>query len=156
MLRQRIDTALLWDGDAEAAREAAAELAGPADSPPADDADVRHEQHLDLCAVEQRRLRHAETAAALRAARRRTIWTVGARLYLPTFFREQGRLAARLGRMDEAVQAYRNYLSLRREPEPALDDESTRCAGTCHDSWRQNGDVSAVKMPRHPLVGAGA
>jgi len=55
---------------------------------------------------------------ALRAVRR-GIWRFPPQL-LSTFLREEGRLAAKVGERDEAIRAYRHYLVLRSDPEPAL------------------------------------
>lgn len=57
--------------------------------------------------------------AALAASRRRG-FTVGIAMFAPELLREQGRLAALLGRRDEAIEAYRNYLAFRSDPEPAI------------------------------------
>ena len=60
---------------------------------------------------------YGDPARALRAVRRRE-WNVV--LAAATQFREEGRLAARLGDRDAALRAYRAYLALRHAPEPAL------------------------------------
>lgn len=52
--------------------------------------------------------------AALAAARRRA-FTVGTTLFLAVQVREEGRLAERLGRREEAITAYRTYLEFRAE-----------------------------------------
>src|SRR5215217_2457751 len=44
-------------------------------------------------------------------------------LYLSTFLREEGRLAALAGENDAAIEAYRHYLTLRAAPEPPLRSE---------------------------------
>lgn len=59
-----------------------------------------------------------DVEAALDATRRRVIGIPGIR-YASTQIREEGRLAAALGRTEEAARAYRLYLSLRSNPEPA-------------------------------------
>jgi hypothetical protein len=41
-------------------------------------------------------------------------------VYLATQLREEGRLAARAGHREQAIQAYRHYLKLRTDPDPAL------------------------------------
>jgi tetratricopeptide (TPR) repeat protein len=60
-----------------------------------------------------------DARAALAAVRRR-----GGRhpwgLYLSTYLREEGRLAAQVGDREGAIAAYRHYLALRSEPEPRL------------------------------------
>jgi hypothetical protein len=53
---------------------------------------------------------------ALDAIRRRTIGVPGAR-FMSTQLREEGRLAAALGRFDESRRAYAHYLALRASPE---------------------------------------
>jgi len=58
---------------------------------------------------------------ALAAARRRTFG--GYPRYLPTFLREEGRLAALTGDTAGAIVAYRHYLALRWDPEPSLKPE---------------------------------
>ena len=50
--------------------------------------------------------------AALAATRRRA-FTVGSSLFLTVTFREEGRLADRLGYREEAIEAYRTYLAFR-------------------------------------------
>jgi serine/threonine-protein kinase len=70
---------------------------------------------------------HGDTRAALAAARRR-LYNFNAPL-ISTTFREQGRLAARLGDRAAAVRAYRHYLALRSDPEPALQPEVNRIRG---------------------------
>jgi len=61
-----------------------------------------------------------DTRDALAAARRRTdVWTEN-NPYLATQLREQGRLAALAGEREEAIRAYRHYLALRWDPDPAL------------------------------------
>jgi hypothetical protein len=57
--------------------------------------------------------------AALRATRRRVVAVPGP-YFLTTQLREEGRIAAALGRAGEAIDAYRNYLRLRSDPEPAV------------------------------------
>jgi serine/threonine-protein kinase len=61
-----------------------------------------------------------DNRGALAAARRRTdVWTQN-NPYLATQLREQGRLAALVGEREEAIRAYRHYLALRLDPEPAI------------------------------------
>ena len=61
-----------------------------------------------------------DNRGALAAARRRTdAWTQN-NPYLATQLREQGRLAALVGEREEAIRAYRHYLALRLDPEPAI------------------------------------
>ena len=57
---------------------------------------------------------------ALAAARRRSdAWSTN-NPYLATQLREQGRLAALAGEREEAIRAYKHYLTLRVAPEPAV------------------------------------
>ncbi len=58
--------------------------------------------------------------AAYRAVQRREFFNTR---YLATYLREEGRLAALLGEREAAVRAYRHYLTLRSDPEPALAEE---------------------------------
>jgi hypothetical protein len=67
--------------------------------------------------------REGDPAAAVAALRRRAYHhMVGyfERGYSSTSFREEGRLTALLGDRQAALRAYRNYLALRDQPEPAL------------------------------------
>ena len=57
---------------------------------------------------------------------RRQPYVVGRALFLSSFLREEGRLAALTGDRAEAIQAYRHYLALRTDPEPAVKPESER------------------------------
>jgi hypothetical protein len=56
---------------------------------------------------------------AVRAIRRR-VFGLGVPLYLATYLREEGRLAALTGDREGAIRAYRHYLVLRENPEPPL------------------------------------
>jgi serine/threonine-protein kinase len=58
--------------------------------------------------------------AALTAARRRSDAWASNNPYLASQLREQGRLAALNGEREEAIRAYRHYLALRVDPEPAV------------------------------------
>ena len=58
--------------------------------------------------------------AALAAARRRSDAWASNNPYLASQLREQGRLAALNGEREEAIRAYRHYLALRVDPEPAV------------------------------------
>jgi hypothetical protein len=60
---------------------------------------------------------------ALRAVRRRAGGFMMAPIYMSTFLREEGRLSALTGDTAGAIRAYRHYLALRRDPEPALRPE---------------------------------
>jgi hypothetical protein len=48
---------------------------------------------------------------------------------LSTMLREEGRLAALVGDREGAIRAYRHYLALRSDPEPALRPEVERVRG---------------------------
>ncbi|MDF2772854.1 MAG: putative serine/threonine protein kinase [Geminicoccaceae bacterium] len=61
-----------------------------------------------------------DTRRALAAARRRSDAWAQNNPYLATQLREQGRLAALAGEREEAIRAYRHYLALRADAEPAL------------------------------------
>jgi tetratricopeptide (TPR) repeat protein len=58
--------------------------------------------------------------AALAAVRRRARWTTFPADYLPSYLREEGRLAAVLGDQSGAIRAYRHYLALLSAPEPSI------------------------------------
>ena len=76
---------------------------------------------------------HGNIAAALAATRRRTrivdLGEVRVLVALSTFEREEGRLAALMGDTVAAVRAYRRYLALREDPEPAVRPEVARVRG---------------------------
>lgn len=64
-----------------------------------------------------------EADRALAALRRREYhWLLGT-LYLSSYLREEGRLAARVGDREGAIRAYRHYLNLRSDPEPSVAPE---------------------------------
>ena len=65
------------------------------------------------------REREGNIQAALSAARRRT-YSYHLTDYLAAHLRQEGRLAALTGDSSGAVRAYRHYLALRSDPEPAL------------------------------------
>jgi TolB-like protein len=60
---------------------------------------------------------------ALRAVRRRASGFGLVPIFISTFLREEGRLSALTGDTVAAIRAYRHYLALRRDPEPALRPE---------------------------------
>jgi eukaryotic-like serine/threonine-protein kinase len=72
--------------------------------------------------VARLRVKRGEPENALRALRRRP-YTVLALFYLAESLREEGRLAASVGDREGAIRAYRHYLALRTNPEPALQPE---------------------------------
>ena len=59
---------------------------------------------------------------ALDRVRRRAGWEA----FLSTQLREEGRLAALAGDREGAIRAYRHYLALRSDPEPALREDAAR------------------------------
>jgi len=65
------------------------------------------------------RERQGDLSAALAAVRRRP-YAYHLTDYLAAHLREEGRLAAMTGDRAGAVRAYRHYLALRSDPEPAL------------------------------------
>jgi len=65
------------------------------------------------------RERQGDLQAALAAVRRRP-YAYHLTDYLAAHLREEGRLAAMTGDTTGAVGAYRHYLALRSDPEPAL------------------------------------
>ena len=77
-----------------------------------------HFQHANLLLS---RLYEAkgDLASALETVRRRH-YGLGVPLYLSSYLREEGRLAALTGDRTGAIAAYRHYLALRQDPEPAL------------------------------------
>ena len=60
------------------------------------------------------------------AAVRRRVYFLGPALYLSTYLREEGRLAALTGDHQGAIRAYEHYLALRSDPEPSLKPEVDR------------------------------
>src|SRR4029453_17180406 len=54
------------------------------------------------------------------AATRRRLYFFAEPLFLSTYLREEGRLAALTGDREGAIRAYQHYLALRADPEPAL------------------------------------
>jgi tetratricopeptide (TPR) repeat protein len=60
-----------------------------------------------------------ETSRALGALRRRRYF-MGPAVYLSSYLRDEGRLAALTGDRDGAIRAYQHYLALRRQPESEL------------------------------------
>jgi hypothetical protein len=64
--------------------------------------------------------------AALATVRRRAVWWNNEVPYLAAQLRETGRLATLAGEREEATAAYRHYLALRYDPEPAVKPEVER------------------------------
>jgi eukaryotic-like serine/threonine-protein kinase len=85
-----------------------------------------HAGRTQLAALVAARLfeKLGDVPRALAAVRRRgDMWSNGL-LYLPAQLREEGRLAALAGRREQAITAYRHYLALRYDPEPALREQA--------------------------------
>jgi hypothetical protein len=59
-----------------------------------------------------------DRAGALAATRRR-LYFMAEPLYLSSYLREEGRLAALTGDRAGAIRAYQHYLALRADPEPS-------------------------------------
>jgi hypothetical protein len=70
--------------------------------------------------VEARLLEATGDRAAALATVRRRLYDVAEPLYLSTYLREEGRLAALAGDTAGAIRAYRHYLALQADPEPPL------------------------------------
>ena len=81
---------------------------------------VQDAGNLILARLKERR---GDVRGALAAVRRRETFLTRP-LYLSTFLREEGRLAALAGENDAAIDAYRHYLTLRAAPEPPLRSEA--------------------------------
>ena len=64
--------------------------------------------------------------AALAATRRRGYLEVESSFLLASYLREEARLAALLNDREGAIRAYRHYLALRSDPEPALRGETVQ------------------------------
>lgn len=79
---------------------------------------LEHFQHANLLLS---RLHEAQgdLPRALESLRRRH-YGLGLPLYLSSYLREEGRLAALLGDRPGAIAAYGHYLALRQDPEPSL------------------------------------
>jgi tetratricopeptide (TPR) repeat protein len=79
---------------------------------------LEHFQHANLLLS---RLYEAQgdLPRALESVRRRH-YGLGIPLYLSSYLREEGRLAALTGDRTGAITAYRHYLALRQDPEPSL------------------------------------
>ncbi|MEO8140226.1 MAG: hypothetical protein ABI742_11295, partial [Gemmatimonadota bacterium] len=92
-----------------------------------------------------------DLSRALSATRRRTGAYVLAPLYMSSFLREEGRLAALSGDTAGAVHAYRHYLALRPDPEasvrPAV-ERVRRDLTALQARWsRVNSDTGAATTP---------
>jgi serine/threonine-protein kinase len=67
-----------------------------------------------------------DVSGALAATRRRSYQAFYGSIFLSTYLREEARLAARVGDRAGAIRAYRHYLLLRANPEPALRPDAGR------------------------------
>ncbi len=83
---------------------------------PLDDAVDQQVGNLILARIYAAR---GDTASAWEAVQRR-IWGGSLAHVLPAWLRTEGLLAAAMGQHEQAVRAYRHYLLLRENPEPAL------------------------------------
>jgi serine/threonine protein kinase len=81
----------------------------------------------------------AEVAAALAAVRRRSMGLAPFPHHV-TYLREEGRLAALAGDRDGAIRAYRHYLALRSEVDPALQPEIRRVREELEAVERESAD----------------
>jgi serine/threonine-protein kinase len=79
--------------------------------------------------VSRLRLALGDTAAALRALRRRS-YSLSSLFYLAVSLRDEGRLAAATGDRKGAIRAYTHYLALRSAPEPSLRREADEVRAT--------------------------
>jgi hypothetical protein len=94
---------------------------------------------------------HGDVPGALAAVRRRPYHAVFGPLFLSTFLREEGRLAALVGDTAGAVRAYRHYLALRSDPQPRLAADAARARAALA---RLERPLAAAPGPR-PRPGAG-
>jgi hypothetical protein len=82
------------------------------------------ELHAANLVVARLHAAEGDLPAALAAVRRRSgPYYIGAQLFLTTYLREEGRLAALTGDTAGAIRAYSKYLRFRSDPEPALQPE---------------------------------
>jgi hypothetical protein len=118
--------ALLLDAQVAARRRepAAADLLRRLDSLLADPVSINWASYANLIAARLHEER-GEIPAALAAVRRRYVGVAAFPHYV-TYLREEGRLAALAGDRTGAIRAYRHYLALRSEAEPALQPEVRR------------------------------
>jgi hypothetical protein len=92
-------------------------------------------QNLALARMQERL---GNRPAALAALRRRPYF-FGWQHYLSSYLREEGRIAALTGDREGAVRAYRHYLALRYDPEPALRPEVERIRAEVERLEQQEG-----------------
>jgi DNA-binding SARP family transcriptional activator/TolB-like protein len=83
------------------------------------EADISHLMGLNLV-ISRLWEKQGDKARALAAVRRR--WRFQT-VYLSTYLREEGRLAALQGDLPGAIRAYRHFLALRNDPDPHLREE---------------------------------
>jgi hypothetical protein len=60
-------------------------------------------------------------------------------LFMSTFLREEGRLAALAGEREAAIGAYQQYLALRPDPEPSVKPEVEQVRGDLADLIDERG-----------------
>ncbi len=65
-----------------------------------------------------------QTAEGLATVRRRAYWWNGDLQLVPSYLRTEGMLAAQVGDTAGAIQAYQHYLTLRADPDSALQTET--------------------------------
>jgi hypothetical protein len=132
--------ALLLDAQLAAAarRPDAGELMRQLDSVLADPISIWVASYGNLIAARLHEER-GEIPAALAAVRRRYIGVATFPHYV-TYLREEGRLAALAGDRAGAIRAYRHYLALRSEAEPALQPEVRKVREELEAVERETGD----------------
>jgi serine/threonine-protein kinase len=132
--------ALLLEAQLAARRRepAAADLLRQLDSLLADPVSVTWASYGNLIAAHLHEER-GEIPAALAALRRRYMG-VAAFPHYATYLREEGRLAALAGDRAGAIGAYRHYLALRSEAEPALQPEVRRVREELEAVERESAD----------------
>jgi tetratricopeptide (TPR) repeat protein len=76
-------------------------------------------QNLAVAGLLEKEGQYARAAAAARRTRQYYVYIP----FLATYYREAGRLAERAGERDRAIEGYARYLDLRKDAEPALQEE---------------------------------
>jgi tetratricopeptide (TPR) repeat protein len=76
-------------------------------------------QNLAVAGLLEKEGLYARAAAAARRTRQYYAYIP----FLATYYREAGRLAERAGERDRAIEGYARYLDLRKDAEPALQEE---------------------------------
>jgi hypothetical protein len=82
-----------------------------------------------------------DRAGALAAARRR-LYMLAEPMYLSTYLREEGRLAAMTGDRAGAIRAYQHYLALRASPEPRLRPQAEQVRADLAQLLKEPGPLS--------------